>query len=93
MQQYTLDKILESRFKKVINYGEDPTIIDPEQYKKRFKEAMNKYFVPLYPDKNASKIFEDEEEVRQSEFKMKVSSSNGVDGDTASVKRGESEDI
>ena len=60
VQQYTLDKILESRFKKVIGYGEDPTIIDPEQYKKRFKEAMNKYFVPLYPCENATSIFDDE---------------------------------
>jgi len=57
IQQYTLDKILESRFKKVVSRGEDPTIVDPEMYKHRFKQAMNKYFVALFPDQNANSIF------------------------------------
>mmetsp|Transcript_41135 Transcript_41135/g.30250 ORF Transcript_41135/g.30250 Transcript_41135/m.30250 type:complete len:114 (+) Transcript_41135:232-573(+) len=53
VQQWTIDKILESRFKKVfINAGGDPTIVDPDLYKKRFREAMNKYFVAIYADQS-----------------------------------------
>ena len=29
---------------------EDPTIIPPEQYKHRFRTAMDKYFIALVPD-------------------------------------------
>jgi 1-phosphatidylinositol-3-phosphate 5-kinase len=52
IQQYTIDKIFESNFKKVLNAGENPTIIDPIQYRKRYKEAMDKYFVAMYSDKS-----------------------------------------
>jgi len=30
--------------------NEDPTIIPPEQYKQRFRTAMDKYFIALVPD-------------------------------------------
>jgi hypothetical protein len=33
---------------------EDPTIISPDNYKKRFRLAMDKYFIALVPDKNAN---------------------------------------
>ena len=32
---------------------EDPTIIPPEQYKQRFRQAMEKYFIALVPDVNS----------------------------------------
>lgn len=47
VQQYTLDKIFESKFKGIIHGGEAPTIVDPEKYKQRFKKAMKKYFVGM----------------------------------------------
>ena len=47
VQQYTLDKIFESKFKNIINGGEAPTIVDPEKYKQRFKKAMKRYFVGM----------------------------------------------
>ncbi len=47
VQQYTLDKVFEGQFKKIINRGEVPTIVDPEKYKYRFKRAMKRYFIGL----------------------------------------------
>ena len=55
IQQYTLYKLLETRFKKVVG-KDDPTIISPLEYKKRFLRAMNKYFIGLYEEKQAPKI-------------------------------------
>ena len=49
IQQYTLEKELESYLKQTIS-NEDPTIIPPEQYKFRFRTAMDKYFIALVPD-------------------------------------------
>ena len=46
-QQYTLDKIFESKLKNIMSGGEVPTIIDPDKYKIRFKRAMKKYFVGM----------------------------------------------
>ena len=51
VQQYTLDKILENKLKRLAR-GEQPTITDPQEYRKRFLIAMNKYFVSMYTDKN-----------------------------------------
>lgn len=51
IQQYTLDKELESYLKQTISH-EDPTIIPPEQYKQRFRVAMDKYFIAMVPDEN-----------------------------------------
>lgn len=47
VQQYTLDKIFESKFKNIVYGGEVPTIVDPEKYKQRFKRAMKRYFVGM----------------------------------------------
>ena len=49
IQQYTLEKELESYLKQTIS-NEDPTIIPPESYKQRFRTAMDKYFIALTPD-------------------------------------------
>ena len=46
VQHYTLEKILESRIKKILK-GNEPTIIEPEKYKKRFKKAIKKYFIAM----------------------------------------------
>jgi 1-phosphatidylinositol-3-phosphate 5-kinase len=46
VQHYTLEKMLETRFKKFWK-GNEPTIIEPEKYKKRFKKAIKKYFVAM----------------------------------------------
>ena len=43
-RKYTLDKQLES-YGKTIYYGENPTIIDPEEYRQRFFAKISKYFV------------------------------------------------
>ena len=43
-RKYTLDKQLES-YGKTIYYGENPTIIDPEEYSQRFFDKISKYFV------------------------------------------------
>jgi len=40
VQHYTLDRMLETRFKKLIR-GSEPTIVDPESYKKRFIRARS----------------------------------------------------
>mmetsp|Transcript_32323 Transcript_32323/g.31627 ORF Transcript_32323/g.31627 Transcript_32323/m.31627 type:complete len:258 (-) Transcript_32323:132-905(-) len=53
VQQYTIDKIFESKFKNFMSGGQIPTIVDPEKYKMRFKRAMRKYFIgiPIQNDK------------------------------------------
>ena len=47
IQQYTIDKQLENRVKSAL-WKEKPTIINPNQYKVWFREAMQRYFVGLY---------------------------------------------
>jgi 1-phosphatidylinositol-3-phosphate 5-kinase len=47
VQQYTIDKVFEGQFKRIINRGEVPTIVDPEKYKYRFKRAMKRYFIGM----------------------------------------------
>jgi len=46
VQQYNLEKMLETRIKKFIKRNE-PTIIEPERYKKRFKNAIRRYFIGM----------------------------------------------
>ena len=38
--------MLETRFKKFWK-GNEPTIIEPEKYKRRFKKAIKKYFIAM----------------------------------------------
>jgi 1-phosphatidylinositol-3-phosphate 5-kinase len=51
VQHYTFKKVLESKVKQATSEIE-PTIISPDAYKKRFRTAMDKYFIALVPDKN-----------------------------------------
>ncbi|KAL1916606.1 uncharacterized protein VTP21DRAFT_5797 [Calcarisporiella thermophila] len=56
---YTWYKKLESRSKKTLRgNGKDVTVIPPEQYKKRFREAMEQYFLAI-PDKWFKPLDED----------------------------------
>lgn len=56
MRQYTWDKQLETLFKASGILGgsknASPTIISPDQYKKRFRKAMTTYFLTI-PDQFA----------------------------------------
>ena len=36
---------IETKFKKLMNNFQDPTIISPENYKKRFDEKISSYFI------------------------------------------------
>jgi hypothetical protein len=47
IQQYTMEKMVESKFKAIIAAGDIPTIVDPNPYKTRFQEAMRKYFIGI----------------------------------------------
>ena len=53
MRQYTWDKHLETWVKTSTILGGDknvsPTVISPQQYKKRFRKAMTAYFI-MVPD-------------------------------------------
>ena len=60
IQQYTVFKLLETTFKKAVG-RDDPTIISPLEYKKRFLRALNKYFIGLYEEKEDKKEIENEE--------------------------------
>jgi hypothetical protein len=54
VQQYSLDKVFEGQFKRIINRGEVPTIVDPEKYKYRFKRAMKRYFIGMVTQEEKS---------------------------------------
>lgn len=45
---YTWKKIVEEVAKKAIHPGNDPTIISPVNYRIRFLQAINQYFVENY---------------------------------------------
>ncbi|KAI8896889.1 hypothetical protein BC833DRAFT_595714 [Globomyces pollinis-pini] len=58
IRTFTWDKQLESWVKEtglLGGRGMEPTIVTPRQYKNRFREAMDKYFL-MVPDKNMSTI-------------------------------------
>ena len=52
IRTFTWDKKLESWVKEtgLLGGGKEPTIVTPRQYKNRFREAMEKYFL-MIPDK------------------------------------------
>lgn len=58
--------------------NEDPTIIPPEQYKQRFRNAMDKYFIALVPDEEekVSNIMEKRFGAKQIDWATKT---NGKD--------------
>lgn len=45
IQQYTMEKMVESKVKVIFAAGGIPTIVDPTPYKIRFQEAIKKYFI------------------------------------------------
>ena len=47
IQQFTMEKMVESKFKAIMTAGDVPTIVDPTPYKSRFQEAMKKYFIGI----------------------------------------------
>ncbi|KAJ3024266.1 1-phosphatidylinositol-3-phosphate 5-kinase [Thoreauomyces humboldtii] len=61
IRTFTWDKKLESWVKESTflgGGGKEPTIVSPRQYKNRFREAMERYFL-MVPDKNISKSTQD----------------------------------
>ncbi len=48
LRLFTWDKQVESIGKKMIKAGATPTIINAADYRKRFQEAMNKYFMGIH---------------------------------------------
>jgi 1-phosphatidylinositol-3-phosphate 5-kinase len=53
IQNYTIKKVIESTFKSVTS-KQDPTIINPDAYKERFRTAMDMYFIAIPPDMNSN---------------------------------------
>mmetsp|Transcript_16997 Transcript_16997/g.12068 ORF Transcript_16997/g.12068 Transcript_16997/m.12068 type:complete len:129 (+) Transcript_16997:705-1091(+) len=47
LQIYTFDRQIETHWKKMRHLGELPTIVESKLYKKRFFEAMTKYFIGI----------------------------------------------
>jgi len=45
LREFNNAELLEYHAKRAINLGENPTIIEPISYKKRFRKAMNRYFI------------------------------------------------
>jgi len=45
IQQYTMEKMVESKVKVIFAAGGAPTIVDPAPYKSRFQAAIRKYFI------------------------------------------------
>lgn len=45
IQQFTMEKMVEAKFKTLIAAGDIPTITDPTPYKTRFQDAIRKYFI------------------------------------------------
>ena len=45
IRTYTWDKKVESWVKESLGGGKEPTIVSPQQYKERFRHAMNRYFL------------------------------------------------
>jgi 1-phosphatidylinositol-3-phosphate 5-kinase len=58
IRTFTWDKKLESWVKEsgLLGGGKEPTIVTPRQYKNRFREAMEKYFL-MVPEKFISTAF------------------------------------
>jgi hypothetical protein len=77
IQQYTMFKLFETTFKKAVG-KDDPTIISPLEYKKRFLRALNKYFIGLYEEKS---IEEEEEIIDEEELPIFAIKAPEVDDD------------
>lgn len=47
IRKFTMDKRIESYIKQVVDQSKLPTIVQPNVYKTRFIEAMNRYFLAV----------------------------------------------
>lgn len=47
VRQYTVDKLAETVVKTLYDPSHQPTVIEPAHYKRRFREAMDRYFVAV----------------------------------------------
>lgn len=47
VRQYTVDKLAETVVKSLYDPSHQPTVIEPAHYKRRFREAMDRYFMAL----------------------------------------------
>eukprot|EP00826_Nyctotherus_ovalis_P033388 TRINITY_DN2702_c0_g3_i4.p1 TRINITY_DN2702_c0_g3~~TRINITY_DN2702_c0_g3_i4.p1 ORF type:complete len:197 (+),score=52.68 TRINITY_DN2702_c0_g3_i4:75-665(+) len=45
-REFNAAELFEYHTKRAINLGVKPTVIEPYSYKRRFRDAMNKYFLP-----------------------------------------------
>ena len=70
---------MESYLKQTIS-NEDPTIIPPDQYKQRFRTAMDKYFIALVPDEeeDMEKLIKERFAADKIDWPTKVRSENSV---------------
>lgn len=48
LREYTWDKKVETVAKKISKGGATPTIVSPDEYRERFKKAMNRYFMEMH---------------------------------------------
>jgi hypothetical protein len=48
LREYTWDKKVENVAKKISKGGATPTIVNPGDYRERFKKAMNRYFMEMH---------------------------------------------
>lgn len=46
-RQYTVDKLAETVVKSLYDPAHQPTVIEPAHYKRRFREAMDRYFMAV----------------------------------------------
>lgn len=56
--------MLETRFKKLWK-GNEPTIIEPEKYKRRFKKAIKKYFIAMCIQNEKAESLDEPTSVRE----------------------------
>lgn len=47
VRQYTVDKLAETVVKSLYDPAHQPTVIEPALYKRRFRDAMDRYFMAL----------------------------------------------
>lgn len=50
LREYDFKKMLEQKYKELINLGKAPTIVEPQHYADRFTTMMNQYFVEVDPN-------------------------------------------
>ena len=56
LQMYTFDRQLESTYKKVVNLGKNPTIVDPASYRQRLRCFVKCYFLGVCSQREAKPL-------------------------------------